>query len=228
MFTRIVPRFMELVRNTRSRNYGRVLSNLDLEIRYGWRTLYYDLQEIADLLGDDKTKKRFRASSNVPVNEISTKSSKLVWQLGTWNFNATTSVDASIRGLVIGNDVPSPVTINPVLTAWEVVRLSFVVDWFFSIGQSLAAVQYVMFHPSHVSAAGLNVNLTVDVKGTVTSNPGYTATGSAQFTQTLRFKQRLPMAIPEGPIAKVRIDGWKIVDLLSLAFQHLSSTKKRK
>lgn len=226
LFRGLVPRFIKLVKETKRRNYGAVLSNVDLEVRYGWRTLYYELQEIAELLSNDDVKERFRAISQVPIQTIQTDTSKLAWQLGTWHFTSELRLEGDARGLVMGEDVPPPVTINPVLTAWEVVRLSFVVDWFFAVGQSLAAVQYVTFHPKHVSACGLKVNLIVDVRGNVVSNPGYSASGSAHFMQTLRFKQRIPMAIPEGPIAKVRLDGWKIVDLLSLAFQALRSRRK--
>lgn len=226
MFKGLVPRFIKLVKETRRRNFAHVLSSVDLEVRYGWRTLYYDLQEIAELLSDDDVKQRFRAASNVPLQTVNTQTSTVKWQLGTWAITSEMTLQGTARGLVIGEDVPSPLTINPVLTAWELVRLSFVVDWFFAIGQSLAAVQYVSFHPKHVSAVGLLVELQTNVTGTVTSNPGYSASGHAHFLQTLRFKQRIPMAIPEGPIAKVRLDGWKIVDLLSLAFQALRSHRK--
>jgi len=224
MFQNLAPTLVGLVRRTPANQFGKKLADLDLQVRYGWRTLFYDLVEIKQLLDDlDKGRRdMFRAHSmsqgSVPS---STSVSTLNWVTGTWTFETTTDYTISYSGRVYGRSVPPKVTINPLLTAWEVVRLSFVVDWFVNVGQWLAAIQFISFHPEYVSGGGFYCFASRSTTGTVSPANGYIPTGSASFVSTAEIKARDPVGVVKLPIPKLRLDSWKILDLLALLIQAL-------
>lgn len=225
MFAGLVPTLLGLVRKTPLNQFGRKLADLDLQWRYGWRTFYYELQEIAQLLErlDDADRKLFKArgESHAFISPPPTFAT-LEWDPSIWSFTSTVDVTVSYRGLVVGSAPPPRVTFNPLLTAWEVVRLSFVLDWFVNVGQWLAALQYATFHPEHVSAGGYQASVVKQTTGTSTNKAGWSTTADASFTSILEVRARIPMEVSQLPIWKLRLDSWKILDLLALLTQALT------
>lgn len=221
MFAGLVPTFVDLAKRTGPGNLAKRIADLHLQVRYGWRTLYMDLVELAETIEklDEKAKSLHRAVANDTFSSPGTSTSEVTWQTGKWSLVGSSPLEASIRGLVVGSDVPPPITINPILTAWEIVRLSFVVDRFINVGQSLAALQYITMHPNFVSSAGAKISLSGSITGTAGPNGKWIGTGSAHLLYHWDIKVRYPRSVPKGPIVKARVDGWFLTDLVALAYQ---------
>jgi hypothetical protein len=229
MFSNLVPTLIGLVRRTPANQFGRKLADLDLQFRYGWRTFYYELQELKQLLDglNKPDRKLFKATAmsgaSVPIDS---SPQTIIWEGATWQCMTTTSVTLSYKGLVYGTDIPPKLTFNPILTAWEVVRLSFVIDWFIAIGQWLAALQFATIHKDHTSAGGYSLSVVRETTCQAVSNANFNPTGSANFMSILDIKARVPMSVPKMPLVKLRLDSWKIIDLLALLLQALSRKRK--
>lgn len=130
----------------------RVFSEMWLEYRYGWRVMMYDLQDANEALRGLHTKGTKiirRTSSDTAV--INTTSEKNSSQLRT----DSSSIGGLFRQAILIQDERSikvragvavelgldgsPFMANPIVTAYELVPYSFVVDWFFNIGEAVSA-----------------------------------------------------------------------------------------
>lgn len=201
------------------------LHNLWLEGRYGWRTLMYDIRDLHELLTAVKEKRtRYRQQSG----HTSVESWQQEQTAGPTNSLYTLVTEQitrtlNIRAVVVADiDVPD-LQFNPVLTAWEVTRLSFVVDWLLNVGQALSAASFLLKVKSYAACGGFRADFSMEgnyanagTTGTATSfyeNGGYDATA--------HYEERIPMQVSSIPRIKLRLDEWKIIDLLSLIRQRI-------
>lgn len=130
-----------------------------LEYRYGWRILAYDFEDIQEMI--DKLEKgislRFKAKGkllreNVVMQQSGTATSLSFETVGGGSFGGTGrnfrhdwKIDEyhavrSHAGVMIESVMRSLVTIDPLVTAYELVPYSFVVDWFFNVNNVLQAI----------------------------------------------------------------------------------------
>lgn len=145
-----------------------------LEWRYGIRPLISDIQAILDFVKgksfsfSEKLQKR-RSKSELVKNDSGTWSSSLIVPTVTaqWMRSITTTTTASVAFRY-----DAPLTLQerwgvdlfsiPGI-AWELVPLSFVADWFLSVGQFLSALRVLT---AKVTLAGISVSqrdkITVD------------------------------------------------------------------
>lgn len=198
------------------------LHDMWLEGRYGWRTLVYDMQDIASAINhitDEKKRYSERAGTSVSwESEVVTEHAK---QSRTDTMTITSTYSLSMRGHVVGDFKPPRVQINPVTTAWEIVTLSFVVDWFINVGQWFASMTYLTFTQEHVAAEGFYLNLDRTVDISTEWNTGYGGTINTDGNLNAVRTVRLPAVVPTYPLPTVRLDFSKILDLLSLLIQRI-------
>lgn len=200
------------------------LYNLWLEGRYGWRTLMYDIKDLHSVLSS--------------VNERRTRYRQAAGQTVSGNYNAYTestsagiisgfSTDISwlgnLRGTVVADiDVPD-FQFNPVTTAWEVTRLSFVVDWLLNVGQALEAASFLLMAKHYRAGGGFRFDFelsrVVNTVGTTGNTVLYHNTGSA--TGRAHVISRVPLSVSALPRIKLRLDEYKVIDLLALVLQRL-------
>lgn len=117
-------------------------SSLWMEYRYGWRLLYYDLESAQEAYQRISEKisvvyKRYTVSANLS-GSISTSWSPV----GSTPFDVrwTQNYDSLGRGGVMGHiDLEAPISVDPIVTTWEVIPFSFIADWFFNVGEALQA-----------------------------------------------------------------------------------------
>jgi hypothetical protein len=200
----------------------KVGANLWLEVRYGWRTLVYDLQNISKLIATFGSS-RERHSERVGMSYSDTNFSSSAAALGgagTYNLDVTDEVTVSSLGRVIADITPPEIMLNPMITAWEKIKLSFVVDWFLNIGQSLYALNFLLFSSDHKAAMGCLV--TVDRQVTAsnwTLNTGWAGSfsGSASFNAKLTIRQ--PTSVDAHPKWAVRLNWAKLIDIIALLTQ---------
>lgn len=200
------------------------LYNLWLEGRYGWRTLMYDIRDLHGVLSSvNENRTRYRQATGSTVSGafndyVESTSSGII---------AGTSTDitwsGNLRGTVVADiDIPD-FQFNPVTTAWEVTRLSFVVDWLLNVGQALEAVSFLLMTKSYQAGGGYRFDFQIDYEthlvGTTGATICYNHSGSAHASAYVIA--RVPMSVDALPRIKLRLDEYKIIDLLALVLQRL-------
>lgn len=125
-------------RNTRFRDMSEVSDaflHLWMEGRYGWRLLYYDLLSIQDAVSENfETLSRYNASESVTQESTSPWSSHYFYRWRT----VTTTVHSARAG-VIGSMNMGRVSFDPIVTAYEVIPYTIVLDWLIGLSSTLRA-----------------------------------------------------------------------------------------
>lgn len=153
MFTQLSGRLLRFYRQvTKGLSTSRpdvvlkAVSEAWLEYRYGWRILYYDIQDFL------KTLDRLRGVRENIVRSSREQTSQSTREVVLNSFGdqfnrykipikvlATTSWTAR-SGAIGQTETSLDVSIDPIVTMWELTRWSFVLDWFFNVGSFLQAV----------------------------------------------------------------------------------------
>lgn len=124
-----------------------------LEGRYGWRTLAYDLKDITDAVAKLKSGNWFsleRAYAKDEVHSVDTWSNNLCRIINKTGavFNDWTYVSGSMTGTktiqrragcIVEMAVNGIAFIDPLVTTWEVIPFSFILDWFLNVGKNISA-----------------------------------------------------------------------------------------
>lgn len=205
------------------------LGNSDLEFRYGWRVLYYDMKDIIKAIQSiDTNRTRYKESVGSNFDDVTVSSYDQEWQ-SRWNhYSITETLSIGLRGTVVADIEPPKVQLNAVVTAWELVPYSFVVDWLLNVGQYLEAMSFLAFSSSHYAAGGVYATLRKESThdSTTWKSPyygsGITHTGWSEVKKT----SRIPTSVSLTPQVKLRLDGFKVVDLVALALQQLQRRVK--
>lgn len=118
-------------------------SNAWLETRYGWRILAYDIEAAQEAYQTlNRTSPNFRGSSS----DTSSETTFTPWfNPGTYSglecwFRWQVTTEKRIRAFCGGvHNIDIPVSVDPIVTAYELIPYSFVADWFLNIGANLQA-----------------------------------------------------------------------------------------
>lgn len=118
----------------------RLFSKYWLEYRYGWRPLLYDIQDLVHQVQEgSRTYNEGRSAVSVDLGSSST----LVTGGTSYDTTCVRTVvgTRTYRGYAfsVGHYGSTP-SFNPIQTGWELIPYSFVVDWFFNVGDFLTAV----------------------------------------------------------------------------------------
>jgi hypothetical protein len=190
-----------------------------LELRYGWRTLIYDLKDLEKVLSNlDDHRQRFRESVGTTLSEQNVE--LITWGLGgagSATVSVTDDYKIGLRGTVVADIEPPKFAFNPVVTGWELVPFSFVIDWFLGVGRWLASLSFLALQSQHFAAAGwqITVERTAIVTGTNPSaNWSINCSGSANGRRV--FTKRTPTTIPLSPLVQVNLNVSKVLDVLAL------------
>jgi hypothetical protein len=204
-----------------------------MEDRYGWRILLYDIESLQELwlkmqadLG-----RIVRGVAETTAEWSETTNTAEAWTLNTPRMATSwTPVDLkvvksnrAVRKVGVGYEyaLQTFVTIDPVITALELIKFSFVADWFTNLGDIARA--YSPFGSG--SVAWYWGSTTVEFHRVLTgkSKRGYYSLGCPDVTSTMvsgsRIYQRVPLSWndhrPEIRFYN-KLDWLKVVDLFSL------------
>lgn len=208
-----------------------------LEARYGWRVLYYDLLSAQQAINDLVNSKVLMRGAAQSVVDSSTAHTPWVAH-GSTSFGFRTrwkyTTNVSRRGFCIGyHDASIPVHIDPVVTAWELVRYSFVIDWFVNIGSILAA--FSPFSRGEVVGSGW----TARIERVYTLETELFSNGDQQPidvsfsfetvppTIVLSKIRRLPAEASAELQGRVKFNVAKAVDLAALVYQAVRRNPNR-
>lgn len=196
-----------------------------LEGRYGWRTLVFDLIELEKAYMSLNEKARTRVSERVGNSENWTSSDD----------RGSTSASASIaffvndeyelsrRGSLTADFSKTAFHANPVLTAWELVPWSFVIDWVVNIGQALASISFLTLNGKYAASSGVYLKLTRNIVYDYTYLPvgphSYTSDCFCESKTVHEIELRAPGSVSSLPQFNLNLNSWKIIDLIALIYQ---------
>jgi hypothetical protein len=192
-----------------------------LEARYGWRTLLFDLIELHDALQSLSEGSRNRVSERVGQSNSWTESNvELSGTDAQITKTISDEVEVSIRGSITADFQERSFIFNPILTAWEVVPFSFVIDWLINVGQSLAALSFLTVSSKHAASGGvqLQIRRTTEVDLTYL-DPDIVSDGQLELVSVMKGSVRTPTSVSTIPQLRLNLDSFKVVDLLALIIQ---------
>lgn len=202
------------------------LESLWLEGRYGWRTLVHDMKDIdAAIKNLNEGRKRFveRAGFTETYTTSSSYQTSRAW--GVLTANVSRTIKVGVRGTVAADIEPPRFIFNPLITGWELTRLSFVIDWIINVGQLLESLSFIALQHNYVAAGGLSVSYEFDQTSTSAFSGGFTGTWSYSSRGSYEYVKRTPTKVPVFPLPKLRLDGLKVLDLVALIIQYVFKGK---
>lgn len=192
-------------------------TELWLEYRYGWRLLYYDIQDISKALATlDDSRKRFSQRAGTTYTETETTEGTYD---GNYKFTYTIVDDYeySVRGAVVADLTPPKFQFNPITTAWELITFSFIIDWFISVGSWLESLSFLTIQQQYTAAGG--VKLSLQRTGTLSNvgwKTGYSGSMSASSEAVGVVTVRTPTTVPLRPLVRLNISIPKVADIVSI------------
>jgi hypothetical protein len=219
------------------KNFGKSLKDLAqkrdiynqwLQGRYGWRILMFELKELAQVLSQlDVSRERFKQRNGEGGSETTLWSANASAGYGDYTYNFRDELYYSLRGNVIADIKPPDFTFNPILTKWELIPYSFVIDWFVNVGAWLESMSFLTLTQKYVAARGYRVEL----KRTLLSvdfdpNASWSEVSHIYETRCHAVRTvRTPTTVSYTPSILLRLDDLKVVDLIALVLQQLSRRK---
>lgn len=197
-----------------------------LETRYGWRPLIYDLEDLnkaVSTLTANKGIQRLRESKGTSDGGSDTTS---------WTFSSastkvgimelTTSYDVSVRGTVVADIKPPSFRFNPFATAWELVPYSFVMDWVVDVGQYIEAMAFLTIAQQYYAAGGYKFTVRRELRRYPQElNPYHSGYYYSIGQCTCEGVVRFPTTVAYTPSIQLKLNAFKVVDLLALVKQRL-------
>lgn len=200
-------------------------ASLWLEGRYGWRILSFELQDLYKAVTAwDNSRVRFKGSGK-GGSTTWTSNSTYTWPAGA-QYNAFTVYTArtytqEMRAGIIADLSPPRFMINPLVTGWEIIPFSFVLDWFFSVGDAIGAAMFRLSVKDYTAWFGYR--LTEEYHhywNKPTAKAGYVINDfSYDSTAFTTLEIRTPTSVSIIPEYRMNLNSLKLVDLAALALQ---------
>lgn len=215
------------------RKLTRELSDLWLEFRFGVRPLVYDVVNIIEAIQKSPASKRrtFVANEGDTTQKMdtSTKDQTFGYCYTTTEYNTTALCSVNVKTYILAEAQIElgglEFGLAQILgTAWELIPLSFVIDWFWNVGQVLLSWEPIQ--QFRVLGSGQVISTTETLYGEIKIRPSRylsglgctcTASGGGNTVQTSVHTERNPdVSKPVVPAIKIRLNKAKLVDLLAL------------
>jgi len=224
MFQNAAESLLKLLRDPR------YLKQMWLEARYGWRPFIREIialnEAISKLEAPGPT--RYEARKNASSAWSEESDSVIGYSSRTETYTTTDIFSVSARGLCIADITVPPIRFNPLVTGWELIPLSFVVDWFWQVGLWLESLELSARASDKTAGLGLRIEIQRTVK---LSNVAFHYAYGTNWTGNMAFEAvstatrvvRTPKAVPNIPQIKKRpnLSTAKVLDLIAIALQAL-------
>lgn len=196
-----------------------------LEGRYGWRILVFEMFELMETLNEFSKVQRERYKNRAGAGDTTTSMWTSTWTggYGDYSVGFIDKVEWSVRGNIIADVKPPKFTFNPIKTGWEVIPYSFVVDWFVNIGNFLDSLSFLALTSKYVASKGYSIRVTRTSSNVdLIAKSGWT-TNAATHSSSYVWERtvRVPTTVPLSPSIAVRLNAYKVADLVALVLQLL-------
>jgi hypothetical protein len=223
----IAYHYSQAARRLKRSNVGRAgdkLSNLELELRYGYRPLVYDLQSLYKVMTKFQERVRTKGKAGHSVSWVDTVPEWCILDNGYLRIykSSVSRYEVSGRAVVVADFSPSKWQLNFAVTAWELIPLSFVVDFVVNVGQWIEAQSLKALSTAWVASTGIRREADTQV----TFRKEYYGSGwetSGALSTTYRtvdvITTRTPRStIPSLPHTQLRMNVAKVADLAALLY----------
>jgi hypothetical protein len=199
------------------------LSSEYLNYRYGWRPLIMDIQNLTDaILTYNEKRSRYSQRAGATTRTTHQRNFSASWGFFNVACSVYDDVTVSHRGSVCADIEVPKFQFNPLQTAWELVPLSFVVDWFVNIGRSISALTFRLNCSDYVASVGYKITIKREFEASMTttksgfgSGIGFRQTGNSDAI----LIKRQPTSVSFKPYPFINLDSYKILDMISLVIQ---------
>jgi hypothetical protein len=193
-----------------------------LSFRYGWRTLLYDIKNIEEMIANlDERRTRLSERRGNTISSFTTTQVDAEWPYFTnQNINTVESV-VKVTGSVNADIVLQAVQLNLFVTAWEKIPFSFVIDWFLRVGVWINAASFLVFETRYACSKGYHIKRVVNFSEHFgAAKTGY-VDGKIERNRRVETKLtvRTPCVVPVTPHLSWKLDGFKVLDLMTLVIQ---------
>jgi hypothetical protein len=133
-----------------------------LEYRYGWLPLLYSMRDLLDVIRRGQVIREFGHSTQETTFTDTRQETEATAPNEDVTWNEQINITRVYRGWASATCSPFFVPrggVDPLVTSWEVLPYSFVIDWFIPIGTWLQAVSPLQ--PGSVSGSGGSVRTTL-------------------------------------------------------------------
>lgn len=224
MFVKARANAANLVRQARKGGFHTIqaAANARLEWRYGWQTLFMDIESAVESYNHPKIvmiKGQARDERSETVDWIGTYQGYYV----THDLHETYQRNAGINCRFAGQLKTESLNllVSPTMTLWETVPYSFVADWFVTVGDALAAWQAVSMCKTWTASLGYGYEeesrlVVENVRagtGAYAKDPH--ASGGATVKCTLKYRRPITR-IPFTPQIRVKLTSARIIDAAAL------------
>lgn len=208
-----------------------LFGSLWLEYRYSWQTSVYDIRDATTALKrklDSGELIDGRAQQTADLSESNTR----VLTIGNGHQTVTDIIDGTrhYRGFAyseVVNGARATFAFDPLVTSWELLRFSFVIDWLVDVNSYLQAVS--PFSGCKLLASGCSVKDTYRQEQYVTTTFDNPVGHSGEGTYSTKFEVERYTRFPSGislPSWNPRLNSVRVVDLLSLIFGMRSAVQR--
>lgn len=200
------------------------LQNAWLEGRYGWRVLVFDILDATQAILAIDEEQRLRAKERTGWSTTWNTQFTETKQYYTRTEDRVINIDheLSVRGSIVADFVAPTFSFNPVVTAWELVTLSFVIDWVINVGCALNALSFLALSGDYTAAWSLNYKHVRTYENVVTPKLNFNYQTAFSATEEVEFRMRRPCTVPLIPTVNVRLDEFKVIDLIALLLQRIT------
>lgn len=236
----VLERFNERVRSTarskrfRGHEVSQILAEIWLEMRYMWRPLVYDMYAMEEAIrrlaeGIEDPLQRAYASRDATATSSSTSVTGTInvpgGAGGVTGLNAICSLSTVVERRVhaaVGLKVTTREVFmtDPVVTAWELVPFSFVLDWFVTIGTTLSAFSPFATGQLQYASLATTTTTTYVSRFTLVPSAGFSRiSGGPQtltHTRVVEKYDRVKATPTPTLAADVNLNVAKIFDLVAL------------
>lgn len=195
------------------------LADLWLQYRYGWRILYYEMQDVSKALAMVQ-KSRSRYSQTVGKTFSQDTSDTVLGENSVLYRSSTiTSLyEINVKGHVTADISPPSFAFNPLTTAWELITYSFIIDWFYNVGNSLEALSFSALATDYSAHYTIHVKANRETESTVTGwKPGCDGSWPEASSCEATFVVRTPTKVRHRPYFGINFDVAKGLDLIAIS-----------
>jgi hypothetical protein len=200
----------------------RKLSNEWLGYRYGWRPVIYDIKSIYNACQKLNTgKQRYNKTRSHSWDSFNTD--EWTTEAGDYfeHHNVQDKISVSVRGSVVADIEVPQFQFNPIQTVWEEIPFSFVVDWFLSVGKSIAAASFLTLQAGFSASCGYRVDIERDYAYSITPKDGTSGDRTQSAHCKAFYEVRTPCKVPLTPHLTFHLNSLKVLDLLGMVVQKL-------
>lgn len=167
-----------------------------LQYRYEWRVLLYDIQDLhgALMLFDEK-RKIFSERSGITQSGISSKQKIFTGTDHVYTCDLNIHWEHSLRGAITARISPPQMQINPLVTAWELTKWSFILDWAVDVGTAIEALSFAMYNQEYFASSGIQTKLVIDQNITGVTVPTKYGSASMVHSGNVEIQTRTPTSV---------------------------------